>query len=195
MIKLKKFRSGRSLPKDDKRNAGLNGLALMALTAAMKQSPQYATPAADLMRFISSRLSTPNGLLKAVAKGKQIKGAELEDYAYVVTGLLDYADASNDTAPRQLARRLAHQAWKQFFSQKGWRREARPLLATTLPETVLPDGATPSPSAMLIVASFRLKDASLMAKARQALQWQSDDMDRSPFFYATQIQAYHRLIN
>jgi uncharacterized protein YyaL (SSP411 family) len=195
MKKLKKARSGRSLPKDDKRNAGLNGLALIALTSAMKQEPRYAKPAADLVRFISKRLSRTEGLFKAVAKARQIEGAELEDYAYVVTGLLDYAEATKNSAARLLALRLAQQAWKQFFSDRGWRREARPLLLTTQPETVLPDGATPSPSAMLIAASLRLGDASLTGKARQALQWQSAAMTRDPFAFATQIQAYRKLID
>jgi uncharacterized protein len=193
--KLKQARLRRSLPKDEKRNAGLNGLALMALTKAMKQAPRYAKPAAGLVRFISSRLTGGEGLYKAVAKGKRIGGSELEDYAYLVTGLLDYADATADTGARQLATRLLQQAWKQFFTDKGWRREARPLLATTQPEPVLPDGATPSPSAMLIAATLRTDDAALIRKAQQALHWQSSHMSRDPFAYASQIRAYASLIN
>lgn len=190
MKKLKKVRSGRNLPRDDKRNAGLNGLALIALSAGMKQEPRYARHAASLVEFISKQLIGGEGLFKSVAKGRKIEGAELEDYAYIVTGLLDYAEAANDRAAKQLAFRLARQAWKQFFSDKGWRREARPLLMTIQPEAVLTDGATPSPSAMLIAASLRLGDASLKAKARQALLWQSADMARDPFVFATQIAAY-----
>jgi len=193
--KMKKARAGRSLPKDDKRNAGLNGLALSALSAGMKQESKYAKHAADLARFISTRLVRDDGLFKAVARGKRIEGAELEDYAYVVTGLLDYAEAARNPSGRALASRLAHRAWKQFFSDKGWRREARPLLMTIKPESVLADGATPSPSAMLIAASLRLGDVGLKTRALQALSWQSVAMTRDAFAFATQIRAYQAGIN
>lgn len=195
MNKLKKARAKRNLPKDDKRNAGLNGLALSALSAGMQQDPRYARHAAALVRFISGQLTSPHGLYKSIAKGRKIRGAELEDYAYIVTGLLDYAEAANDRAAKQLALRLARQAWKQFFSDRGWQREARPLLMTIQPEAVLPDGATPSPSAMLISASLRLKDALLKAKALRALQWYSPAMAQDSFAFATLIQTYRSVIN
>lgn len=193
--KMKKARAALSLPRDDKRNAGLNGLALSAFSAGMKQDSKYAEHAASLARFISTRLARNDGLFKAVARGKQIEGAELEDHAYVTTGLLDYAEAAKDDAAKKLALKLARQAWERFFNDKGWRREEHPLLKTIRPEAILPDGATPSPSAVLIMASLKLKDPVLFAKARQALQWQSADMARDPFAHATQILAYRRLIN
>jgi hypothetical protein len=43
---------------------------------------------------------------------------------------------------------------------------------------------------MLIAASLRLGDDELAARARQALSWQSVDMARDPFVFATQIAAY-----
>lgn len=193
--KMKKARAALSLPRDDKRNAGLNGLALSAFSAGMKLDSKYAEHAASLARFISTRLARNDGLSKAVARGKQIEGAELEDHAYVVTGLLDYAEAAKNDAAKKLALKLARQAWERFFNDKGWRREEHPLLKTIRPEAILPDGATPSPSAVLIMASLKLKDPVLFAKARQALQWQSADMARDPFAHATQILAYRRLIN
>lgn len=195
MKKLKKARAARGLPKDEKINAGLNGLVLIALSAGMKQETRYARHADALAKFISARLTGKEGLFKSVAKGRQIGGAELEDYAYVVTGLLDYAEAANEPSARQLALRLARQAWTLFFSDRGWQREARPLLKTVQPQAVLPDGATPSPSAMLIAASLRLGDAALNTKAREALQWESAGMARDAFAYATQIQAYRNLVN
>lgn len=193
--KLKKARAKRSLPKDDKRNAGLNGLALMALTAAMKQHPQYARPAAELVRFIARRLVHQEGLYKAVSKNRKIAGAELEDYAYIVTGLQDYAEATGNREADRLANRLARQAWKLFYSEKGWRRESKPLLAVVQPEAILSDGATPSPSAMLIAASLRQRDAGLGRLARQAMQWQSPDMSRVPFSYPTQLRLYRSQID
>ncbi len=192
MKKMKKVRAVMIQPKDDKRNAGLNGIALSALSAAMRQNPEYAKAASSLAHFIATRLSGKDGLVKSAVKGRRIGGAELEDYAYVVTGLLDYADAAGSTPARILAVRLAHQAWQLFYTEKGWRREAEPLLKTALPEAILPDGAVPSPSAMLVAASLRADDAALAFKARQALAWLSPAMARDPFAYATQIRAYRQ---
>jgi uncharacterized protein len=71
-------------------------------------------------------------LMKAMARGKMSAGAELEDYAYVVQGLLDHADATGNRSPVQGAK-LARTAWKQFWSERGWKHEARPLLLRCRP--------------------------------------------------------------
>ncbi|HEX7972252.1 MAG TPA: porin, partial [Thiobacillus sp.] len=42
-----------------------------------------------------------------------------------------------------------HVAWQVFWSKRGWKREAQPLLATLQPEPALADGALYSPSDVL----------------------------------------------
>jgi uncharacterized protein YyaL (SSP411 family) len=190
--KLKQARAGRSLPKDDKRNAGLNGLALSALSAALRQDARYARAADDLVRFVSRRLVHAGGLSKAVAGARRIEGAELEDYAYLVAGLLDYAEARGRPDAARLAGSLARRAWRLFYSEKGWRREARPLLAGIRPEAVLADGATPSPSAVLLAATLRLDEPGLVKAARLALQWHAAELARDPFAHPTQLGLYRR---
>ena len=192
--KLERARRNQPLAKDDKRNAGLNGLALSALAAAMRVEPRYRKAAADTYRFVRTQMMTADGLYKSMAKGRKLAGAELEDYAYVARGLLDYAEAAGVEEARRDALRLAQAAWKQFADAQGWRREKQALLATVRPEAVLADGPVASPSAVLIHASLRLGDAGLAARAREALQWYSPAMGRDPFSYPSQVLAYRQAV-
>ncbi len=189
---LRAARQSRVLPKDDKLNAGLNGLALSALSQAISLDPAYRRHADGLQQFLLSRLLRDGRLLKSVARGKALEGAELEDYAYVVQGLLDHADATGNRQSREQARHLAGIAWQQFWSERGWRHEAQPLLATLEPEPAFPDGALYSPSDVLILASLRLRDSVLAERARAAASWRLPAMERDPFAYPTRVRALQR---
>ncbi len=187
-------RKSRQLPRDDKRNAGLNGLALSALVAAARVAPRYRRAADEAYRFLRTQMMGPDGLYKSTAKGQKLAGAELEDYAFVVRGLLDYADLSGDKRPRKAAAELAQTAWQRYADARGWRRERQPLLATVRPEAALADGPLASPSAVLASASLRLDDAQLARRAREALRWYAQEMGEDPFSYATQILACRQAV-
>lgn len=193
--RLKQARRKRPLPRDDKRNAGLNGLALSALAVAMRAEPRYRKAAADTYCFLRTQMMGADGLYKSMAKGKKISGAELEDYAFVARGLLDYAEAAGVEAARKDALKLALSAWKQFADTQGWRREKQALLATVRSEPALADGPVASPSSVLIQTTLRLGDPALVARARDALQWYSPAMGNDPFSYPTQILAYRQMVN
>ncbi len=192
--KLRQARKRQALPRDDKRNAGLNGLALSALSAAMRAEPRYRQAAEQTYRFIRERMMGADGLYKSIAKGKRLAGAELEDFAFVARGLLDYAEATGAEDARKHALKLTQAAWRRFADAQGWRREKQALLATARPEPVLTDGPLASPSAVLIMATLRLNDAALNARAREALQWYSPAMGNDPFGYPTQVLAYRRAV-
>jgi uncharacterized protein YyaL (SSP411 family) len=115
--------------------------------------------------------------------------AELEDYAYVAQGLLDHADATDNAQSRARARQFARTAWQIFWSEKGWKLEAQPLLATLRPEPALPDGALYSPSDVLILSSLRLRDADLNRLARTAAGWRLPAMERDAFAYPTRVRV------
>ncbi|NTV96111.1 MAG: thioredoxin domain-containing protein, partial [Thiobacillus sp.] len=136
--KLRAAGRAAGLPRDGKLNAGLNGLALSAFSLAGKGVPRFERAAHRLYRFIAGRLVADGRLAKALAGGRRFPDAELDDYAYVVRGLLDYGRAFGDADARDLAGVLARRAWQAFFTDRGWRREARPLLATARPEAALP---------------------------------------------------------
>ncbi|OJW92531.1 DUF255 domain-containing protein [Thiobacillus sp. 65-1402] len=186
---LRPLRRARSLPRDDKLNAGLNGLALSAFSQAIRLDPAYRQRADHLQRFLLAQLVRGRHLMKARARGQILPQAELEDYAYVVQGLLDHAEATGNAQSRARARQLAHTAWQVFWSGKGWRREARPLLATLQAEPALADGALYSPSDVLILASLRLPDPALQRLARTAAGWQLPAMERDAYAYPTRVRV------
>ena len=186
---LRPLRLARSLPKDDKLNAGLNGLALSAFSQASQLDPAYRRQADRLQQFLLTRLLKEGRLVKAMARGQVLPDAELEDYAYVVQGLLDHADATGNAQSRTHARQLAHRAWQSFWSAQGWKRELRPLLATLQPAPALADGALYSPSEVLVLASFRLQDPALLRRARTASAWHLPEMERDPYDFPTRLRV------
>jgi hypothetical protein len=186
---LRPSRRTRSLPKDDKLNAGLNGLALSAFSQAIALDPAWRQHADGVQRFLLTRLVRDGRLMKAMARGRILPHAELEDYAYVVQGLLDHAEATGNGQSRVHARQLAHVAWRLFWSERGWKREAQPLLATLQPEPALADGALYSPSEVLILASLRLRDPALKRLAHTAAGWRLPAMDEDAFAYPTRVRV------
>jgi len=186
---LRPLRQARSLPKDDKLNAGLNGLALSAFSQAIQLDPAYRPRADRLQGFLLTRLVKDGRLLKAMARGQILPQAELEDYAYVVQGLLDHAEATGNGQSRARARQLAHTAWKLFWSEKGWKHEAQPLLATLQAEPALADGALYSPSDVLILASLRLQEPALQRLARSAAGWRLPAMEQDAYAYPTRLRV------
>lgn len=187
------LRQTRSLPRDTKMNAGLNGLALSALSQAAAFDPVYRRAADRLQRFLLGRMVRDGKLLKAVAGDRVVAEAELEDYAWTVAGLLDHADATGNRMSRTAARRLARVAWQTFWRETGWRYEAVPLLATRAPAAGLPDGAQPSPADVLIRCSLRLGDAKLREFAREAAAWQLPEMARDPLAWPSRVRLLNAL--
>ncbi|MEW6253802.1 MAG: thioredoxin domain-containing protein, partial [Planctomycetota bacterium] len=185
---LQPVRLARTLPKDDKLTAGLNGLALSAFSQAAALDPGYRLQADRLQAFLLAQLVRDGKLIKARSRGQVLPHAELEDYAYVVQGLLDHADATGNGVSRTRARELAQVAWQTFWSDKGWRLEASPLLATLQPQPALADGALYSPSEVLLLSTLRIPDAALQRMARTAAGWNVPAMEQDAYLYPTRLR-------
>ena len=186
-------RKSRRLPLDTKMNAGLNGLALSAFSRGQALAPAYRQTAMQLRNFVERDLVRGNRLMKARAGQRTLPDAELEDYAYVVQGLLDYAEVNQDAKARALAQKLARTAWSLFWSPSGWKREAQSLLATLPTEPVIADGALASPSEILNLASLRIADPALTQQVKRAAAWQSPAMLKDPFAYPTRVRVLRAL--
>jgi uncharacterized protein YyaL (SSP411 family) len=193
LAKLKAAGRHRDVPVDTKINAGLNGLALSALVQAGRGVPRFEQAARDLRAYLEKRLLVRGRLAKTRAGKRLFPDPELDDYAYVVAGLDDYARVFRDESAGRLSRELARQAWSRFFGPAGWRREEQPLLATLRPEPALADGALPSPSFHLIVATRRLLEArpdpSLAAPLAQALALAVPVMAKAPFEFPGGLES------
>jgi uncharacterized protein YyaL (SSP411 family) len=187
--KLKVAREARVLPKDRKLLAGLNGLALSALSQAAANEPRYKAAARSVRDFLVNRLITAEGLSKGVADGKNLGVADLEDYAYVSAGLLDYAEITNGNEEREAARRLIRQAWATFHTARGWTLSRRSLLARPYYQLIVSDGQSQAPSSVLVESSWRLGGKELRTHALKALNVGYDLLDQGVFWYATQVSA------
>lgn len=189
--RLRAERAKRDLPKDRKLLAGLNGLALIALSEA--PALQYQTAAVAVRDFIVKNLVNAQGLSKGMAQGKILGPADLEDYAYVAAGLLAHAQSTKNSADRELARKLVTLAWEKFYTPRGWQLEQKALLAHPFYQRIVPDGATYSPAAMLIKASWQLGGKALRTQVLSALNGGYAILDQGSFWYATQISAMNAL--
>ena len=190
-LTLRAERLKRTLPKDNKLLAGLNGLALIALSDAA--GPSYRAAAKRVRDFIVNVLVTPEGLSKGWVQNTLLGPADLEDYAYVAAGLSAYAAATQNTSDRELANKIAALAWQKFYTPRGWQLEQKPLLARPYYQSIVPDGATYSPAALLIKTSWRSGDKALRTKALSALNGAYALLDQGCFWYATQIAAMNGL--
>ncbi len=187
--KLKAVARTRTVPKDTKIASGLNGLALSAFSLAGKGVPRFDAAARELAAFISLRLMADGDLLRATSAGRDFPDAELDDYAHVGMGLLTYGQAHADPGARNLAQTLADTAWRRFHGPAGWRREARPLLATLKPEPALADEAMPSASGRLILLSLQSGDVDLRQRAQTGLGMALAELESAPFDHATSLMA------
>jgi uncharacterized protein YyaL (SSP411 family) len=194
LAKLKTTGRSREAPLDSKINAGLNGLALSALSRAGHGVPRFEAAARTLRGYIESRLINQGRLAKTRAGKRLFPDAELDDYAYVVAGLDDYARVFRDPAAGRLANKLAQQAWKRFFGAAGWQREEKPLLATLRPQAILPDDALPSASSRLIAVTQSLlqsqPDIALSTALDKAISMALPVMQREPFEYPGALAGF-----
>jgi uncharacterized protein len=185
--RLREQRAAQRHPRDDKLLAAGNGLALAALAEAAPHDPQAAADAAALAQFVARSL-WDGRVLRKLAGGAD--GGELNDYASVAFGLARHAARSVEA--RRLGVAIARTAWAKFY-RDGWFREERPLLAGLGPAAVIADTHTPSPSALLIVASLELRDPALAAAALDALSLGGRPAPGATLSWATHVVALHRL--
>lgn len=199
-------RGTRRIPRDDKRVAAWNGLALSALVAGARRFPHgpYRAAAARLARFLGRRLWDGRQLHRAMSADGRLTGtAALGDYAYVAAGLLDWARLSGDAAARGRATALVDAAWRRFRGPGGWRLGEVSLLRYGAGEPVLADGPTPSPSAVLVRTTLALADTGTARRAevdrrreaRTALRLGGDLLHAAPLWHATEIATLTRYLD
>lgn len=187
--KLLAVRDHRQVPVDTKVIAGWNGLALIALSeaAVLPGGKPYAIAAHELRDYLVTNLLRKGELLRAETSAENAVPAVLEDYAYVITGLLHYAAWSKNTADRVTAGKLARTAWQRFYRSEGWVLTDRPLLPERAGKVWVEDNALPSPAAWLIGASLRLAKESRANELKRRAQ---DALARGGFWINTQAFDY-----
>jgi uncharacterized protein YyaL (SSP411 family) len=189
--KLFALREGRVRPgRDDKMLTAWNGLMIAALARAAwtLDRPEYADRAAGAADFILSKMRTADGrLLRTFSSGSAPKlNAYLEDYAYLLDGLIELYEATFDPKWIRSANELATQLVDQFWDadEGGFfytGRDHETLIARTKDAH---DNATPSGNAVAATALLRLVklsgDAELGQKAVTTLRVHAGLMAEHP---------------
>jgi len=193
--KLLRARQQRHVPRDDKSLAAWNGLMLSALVEGVREtsSPDYRRAAQALHDYLFRILWDGRRLARAKDHKGQLTAGTLEDYAYVIRGVADWWRLSGDKRDRIWLQKLIDAAWTRFYGAGGWIRAQDVLLRYGEGSTLISDGALPSPSAILIEATYAFakttKNARYQRQALRALNVGQDAIRDNPFWYASQISA------
>lgn len=193
--KLIAARLERQLPKDDKKLAAWNALLLNALVEAVHSTnqPRYRQAAQALHDYLFRELWNGHSL----ARAKDSKGAftdgTLEDYAYVIAGVYDWSRLSKDPQDQAWLQQLINTAWQNFYGQQGWQLAQNMLLRYGEGSTLVSDGVLPSAASVLIIYTYRFAldahDSNLEQQALRAMNVGLDELEKEPFWYATQVTA------
>ena len=190
-LKLFAVREGRVRPgRDEKVLTAWNGLMIgaLALAASALDRPEYADSAARAADFILGRMRAPDGrLFRTWSAGLPPKlNAYLEDYAYLLDGLVSLYEATFDPRWIQEALDLSGVLIDQFWDETGGGffytgRDHEALIARSKDPH---DNATPSGNATAATALLRLAKltgrAELREKAEATLRLYAGLMQEHP---------------
>ncbi len=181
-------RNSRPRPnRDDKIITAWNGLMISSLAygGAVLGEQEYIRAARDAAAFILNTLQEGNRLMRFFRAGRVIDKGFLDDYAFLILGLIDLYEASFDVGWLREARALAEQMISLFsdeaeggFFLTG--RDAERLIARDKPSY---DGAVPSGNAAAALALLKLgtvMESWFADEARRILHRFSGDMAGSP---------------
>lgn len=178
-------RQQRTLPRDEKRLAGWNGLALSALSEVFDADVRYRQ-AGQVVRDYLHSLWDGERLWRA--KGHP---GVLDDYVYVAQGLLAWAEVSKDRQSRDLAERLVESARQRFHDQGGWYRGAGEGVRALSPATpLIADGALPSPAALWAALNRKL---GRKVPLQETLLSGPDALLASPLLYPSYLEELEQM--
>ena len=146
--------------KDDKILADWNGLMISALAKAAQalNRPDYANAAARAADFILNEMKTEDGrLLHSYREGSAISGC-LDDYAFLVWGLIDLYETLFEIKYLRAAAKLTRAMIEHFWDNGKGGLFFSPDDASDLPlrEKAFRDGAIPSGNSAAMLDLLRL---------------------------------------
>lgn len=175
--------------KDDKILTDWNGLMIAALAQAGRvlDEPAYTTAAKRAADFILTQLRDENGfLIKTYRRGKSTGSAHLDDYAFLVWGLVELYASTFDPDDLEAAVSLNDQMLRRFEDPEN----GGLYLTANDGETLLfrhkniQDGALPSGNAVAALNLLRLNNltgnATYIEKAERIMKAFSPQVARMP---------------
>ena len=175
--------------KDDKILTDWNGLMIAALAKATQVfgEPSYAEAAKQAMDFILENMRTSNGrLLHRYRDGQAALPAHLDDYAFLIWGLLELYEATFEIQHLQTALELNEHLSKHFWDNTGggYYFTADDTESLIVRQKNIYDGAVPSGNSVGMLNLLRLgritADSHLEEKAAKIGIAFSGDVESSP---------------
>lgn len=203
--KLLEVRDKRAYPRrDDKILASWNGLMISALAHAGQEleKPRYTKAAAASASFLARQMLKGGLLQRSWREGEAKLPGYLDDYAYVIDGLLELHEATEEQQWLDQARQLADVMLTEFEDQTGGgffftsgKHEA--LIARS--KNLAGGGNLPSGNGVAAMALLRLGkltgDEKYAQSAKRTLNALADLMARSPGASDTLILATATLLD
>jgi uncharacterized protein YyaL (SSP411 family) len=187
---LFKAREKRVRPaKDDKILVDWNGLMIAALAKASRVfgEPRYLQAAVKATGFFLEKMRDKNGTLyHRYAKGERAIEGFLNDYAFLVWGLLEIYEANFEESYLQAAVELTNTMISRFWDSEngGFYSTAKDAENAVPRRKEVYDGAVPSGNSVALLNlmhwSLLTGDTKYRELASQVIRVFSDDVKRSP---------------
>ena len=190
--------------KDDKILTDWNGLMIAALAKAgyVLDNQDYTTAASTAADFILQNLTTDNGrLLKSYRKGKAGSAAHLNDYAFMVWGLIELYQATYKANYLADAVALNEQMLSHFWDEQngGLYMTADDGEKLLVRSKEIYDGAIPSGNSVAVFNLLRLAHMTgktdYMEKAEGIIKAFSDPVKQYPAGHSQLMVALEYALN
>jgi uncharacterized protein YyaL (SSP411 family) len=196
--KLRQVRAHRARPfRDEKVLADWNGMmvAAMARAGRILEEPRYAAGASRAARCVLSHLAGPDGtLLHRLSGGEARHAANLDDYVFLIDGLIELYEADFDRGWLDQAAALQRTVEQRFLAPAGnyyftdGKDPALPLREIRTIDNVVPSGNSVA-ALNLRRLSDLLLDPELGRRAGAVLAATPRDVEQSPSAYAMLLMA------
>jgi len=183
---------------DDKVLTDWNGLMIAALACGAKafDKPGYAEVASEAAEFVLAELLTKEGrLLKRWRAGEAGLDAMLEDYAFMIWGLVELYEATGNTRWLQASLALTDQAIAHFWDKEegGFYLAPDDGEALFVRAKEVYDGAIPSGNSVMALVLARQARMTgrveLEARAWEVLQAFSSRLNSMPHAHSQMLMA------
>jgi uncharacterized protein len=183
--------------RDEKMLAAWNGMMISAFAEAYRVlgDQRFLETAARAVEFVKTRLWDGYALRRSFKDGAARFNAYLEDYALIVSALVDIYEASLDRGYLEFARELADVIIKRFADRENggffFTSDDHENLITRGKAAF--DGSTPSGNSAAAMALLRLnsylQDQRYMAEAEKTLRLFAPFVEKQPFAFSHMLEA------